>query len=58
MNNVLIVGVVFSGLASIEMVCLVLASTLYNAIYPLMRKLYPGLCFHIMAASLSLPFLL
>ncbi|XP_065883479.1 proton-coupled folate transporter-like isoform X2 [Dysidea avara] len=34
------------------------ASVLYNAVYPLTRKLYPGLCFHVMAVLLSVPFLL
>jgi len=55
---VLNIGVVFSGIASVETICSVLASLLYNALYPVIRKLYPGLCFHVMAASLFVPLML
>ena len=51
-------GVVFSGIASVETICLVLASLLYNALYPVMRTVYPGMCFHVMAISLIVPLIL
>ena len=55
---ILYIGVIFSGIASVETICLVLASLLYNALYPLMRTVYPGMCFHVMATSLIVPLIL
>ena len=52
------VGVVFSGIASVETMCSLLATLLYNALYPVMRTVYPGMCFHVMAISLIIPLIL
>jgi hypothetical protein len=53
-----IIGMLFSGIGVVEATCTLVASVLYNSIYPLTREIYPGLCFFIMAIGLSLPFLL
>ncbi len=52
------IGMLFSGIGVVEASCTLVASVLYNSIYPLTREIYPGLCFFIMAIGLSLPFLL
>ena len=51
-------GVLFSGVSVIEASCTLLASVIYNALFPVTVKVHPGLCFFIMAASLVVPFIL
>ena len=50
----------FSGLSVIEALCILVASSIYNALYPVTYKVYPGFCFFIMALCLGflLPFIL
>ena len=35
----------FSGLSVIEALCILVASSIYNALYPVTYKVYPGFCF-------------
>ena len=58
LNKSLHVGMLFSGIGVVEATCTLVASVLYNSIYPVTREVYPGLCFFIMAVGLALPFLL
>ena len=42
----------------LQAVCTLLASVIYNSLYPATREINPGLCFFIMAATLTIPFTL
>ena len=57
-NVVLCLGVLFSGVSVVQAVCSLLASVIYNLVYPATREVNPGLCFFIMSAALTLPFIL
>jgi PCFT/HCP family folate transporter-like MFS transporter 1/3 len=47
-------GVMFSGLSIIEAFCMLAASSLYNALYPVTYPVYPGLCFFMMSLCVAL----
>ena len=49
------VGVLFSGVGVVESACDLLASVIYNSLYPAVKKISPGFCFFIMAIALIVP---
>ena len=51
-------GVLFSGVSVVEAACTLVASVLYNALYPATSKISPGFCFFVMSAALIIPFIL
>jgi len=51
-------GVMYSSLSVIESTCTLLASVIYNTLYPFTYTIHPGMCFFIMAAALLVPLLL
>ena len=48
-------GVLFSGVSVVEASCTLLASVIYNSLYPVTRVVFPGLIFYLMAAALLIP---
>ena len=54
----LLIGVLFSSIAMVEASCSLLASVIYNALYPATRHITPGFSFFVMAATLTIPFTL
>jgi MFS family permease len=48
-------GVLFSGVSVVEAVCTLLASVIYNSLYPATRSVSPGLVFFLMAGALLVP---
>jgi PCFT/HCP family folate transporter-like MFS transporter 1/3 len=48
-------GVLFSGVSVVEAVCTLLASVIYNSLYPVTRQVLPGLIFYLMAGALLVP---
>ena len=51
-------GAMFSAIASIEVLCSVVASALFNSVYSATVEWFPGFCFFIMAAVSVVPILL
>ena len=58
MYAISILGILFSGISVVESTCMLLASVIYNAIYPVTRQINPGFCFYLMAGCLIIPFAL
>ena len=50
------VGVLFSGVSIVEAACLLLASVVYNKLFPATYHIHHGFCFFLMAASVAIPF--
>lgn len=48
-------GVLFSGVSVVEAICTLLASVIYNSLYPVTRSVFPGLVFYLMAGALLIP---
>lgn len=49
-------GVLFSGVSIVEAACLLLASVVYNKLFPATYHIHHGFCFFLMAASVAIPF--
>ncbi|XP_073528730.1 proton-coupled folate transporter-like [Phyllobates terribilis] len=51
-------GAMFSIMASVETICLLIAAAIFNGIYPATLSTFPGMCFVIMAAFQIITFVL
>ncbi|XP_069625207.1 proton-coupled folate transporter-like isoform X3 [Ranitomeya imitator] len=51
-------GAMFSIMASVETICLLIAAAIFNGIYPATLSSFPGMCFVIMAAFQIITFVL
>ena len=48
-------GTLFSAIASVEVLCAVVASVLFNNVYSATVEWHPGFCFFVIAAVLIVP---
>ena len=48
-------GALFSAIASVEVLCSVVASVLFNSVYSATIDWHPGFCFFVMATVLIIP---
>ena len=48
-------GALFSAIASVEVLCAVVASVLFNSVYSATVEWHPGFCFFVIAAVLVVP---